>query len=272
MGVVYLAMDLNLGRRVAIKTLPAVSPEHAHRLRREARAMGALHHEHLATIFGLEFWDGRPLLVVEYFEAGMLHERLHEGPLPLRAALEIGIGLARALEQVHGAGILHRDIKPSNIGFTGSGTAKLLDFGLAKFASQAAARPEAESGTDPQSTTQSGRRLWEASVAGRMIGTPLYFSPETVAMKPADEAVDLWALAMVLYESLAGRHPMRSASMSETFTRIAHAEVPDLVTLRPECPSQLAAFFRTALHRNRRQRPSHALDFRQQLERIAALP
>ena len=104
MGVVYLAVDLNLGRRVAIKTLPAVSPEHAHRLRREARAMAALHHEHLATIFGLEFWDGRPLLVVEYFEAGMLNERLAEGPLRLPAVLELGIGLARGLEHVHARG------------------------------------------------------------------------------------------------------------------------------------------------------------------------
>ena len=103
-----------------------------------------------------------------------------------------------------------------------------------------------------------------------MIGTPLYFSPETVATEPADEAVDLWALAMVLYESLAGRHPLKSASMSEMFTRIARGDIPDIRQLRPDCPAALADFFGAALHKQRRHRPASALEFRQQLERIAA--
>ena len=271
MGVVYLAVDLNLGRRVAIKTLPAVTPDYAHRMRREARAMGTLHHEHLATIFGLEFWDGRPLLVVEYFEAGMLHERLHRGPLPVRTALQIGIGLAKGLEHVHTAGILHRDIKPSNIGFTSSGTPKLLDFGLAKFASPEPSGGEGPSDNMSLRTTHSGTKLWgDASLAGgRMIGTPLYFSPETVALEPADEAVDLWALAMVLYECVTGTHPMKSDSMGETLRRITRAQVPDVRELRPDCPEALGAFFSSALHRHRRQRPQSALDFRLFLERAA---
>ena len=273
MGVVYLAVDLNLGRRVAIKTLPAVSPELAQRLRREARAMARLHHEHLATIFGLEFWDGRPLLVVEYFEAGMLHERLSAGPLRVEAALQLGIGLARGLEHVHAAGMLHRDIKPSNIGFTAGGTGKLLDFGLAKFASQGVGDGQgSEAEMAGATTTRSGRKLWgDMSLAGRMIGTPLYFSPETLAMQPADEGVDLWALSMVLYESVAGRHPMRGSSMSEVFARVASGDIPDIRTLRPDCPPALGDFFNSALHKHRRQRPATAIDLRQHLERLAAL-
>ncbi len=132
MGVVYLAVDLALGRRVAIKTLPRIAPEQAMRLRREARAMVAVSHPNLALIFGAETWHGTPALVFEYLEGGTLGDRLQHGPLPASQVVQLGLAMSDVLDRIHAAGILHRDIKPSNIGYAGDGTPKLLDFGLAR--------------------------------------------------------------------------------------------------------------------------------------------
>lgn len=269
MGVVYRARDLHLGRLVAIKALPSVSPEQASGLRREARAMAAVQHEHVATIFGLEMWHGTPLLVVEYFAGGTLQERLAGGgPLPVRDALSLGAALAEGLERMHEAGILHRDIKPSNIGFTDRGVPKLLDFGLARFVA------EARTGTvkglpslTPDHIRGHDDRSWGEPASG-LIGTPLYFSPETVRMKPPDVGVDLWALAMVVFEAIAGRHPMRATALVDVLTRIAKVELPDLRAERPECPPAVADFFRAALHPDPRRRPNTARQLRLRFESL----
>jgi hypothetical protein len=132
MGVVYRATDLHLGRLVAVKTLPWVAPYLSSRLRREARAMAAVSHPNLAMIYGIEFYRGIPMLVVEYLAGGTLADRLRRGPLPWHDAVALGATLADVVDRIHGAGILHRDIKPSNVGFTAEGVPKLLDFGLAR--------------------------------------------------------------------------------------------------------------------------------------------
>src|SRR5262245_32111244 len=131
MGVVYRATDMLLGRTVAIKTLPKVSPEYSMRLRREARAMAAVAHPNLALIFGAETWRGTPMLIFEYLSGGTLAHRLRYTRISLEQTFNLGIILADVLERTHGEGILHRDIKPSNIGYTKANTPKLLDFGLA---------------------------------------------------------------------------------------------------------------------------------------------
>ena len=131
MGVVYLARDLTIGRHVALKTLPALKRRASGQLRDEARAMAALNHEGLATIYGLETWRDTPVLVVEYFPLGTLAHRLASGPMPVAAAIDMALKLARALSCMHRQGVLHRDLKPSNIAFSEAGTPKLLDFGLA---------------------------------------------------------------------------------------------------------------------------------------------
>lgn len=264
MGVVYRARDLHLGRLVAIKALPSVSPEHASALRREARTMAAVQHEHVATIFGLEMWHGTPLLVVEYFAAGTLHERLAGGrPVGVREALEFGAALAGGLERMHEAGILHRDIKPSNIGFTDRAVPKLLDFGLARFVAEARTGTiEAFPGLTPDEIGGMREDRSSGGSALGLVGTPLYFSPETVQMKPPDVGVDLWALAMVVFEAIAGRHPMRAPTLVDVLGRIAKAELPDLRAERPDCPEPVASFFRAVLHPDPRRRPGSARELR----------
>ena len=154
MGVVYRAKDLTLGRAVALKTLPATSPEDSARLRREARAMAAITHPNLALIFGVETWQGTPILVIEYLAGSTLAERLPTGPMAWEEVLELSLVLASVLERVHGSGILHRDVKPSNIGFTEEDVPKLLDFGLVRIsagigAQQGTAEGHVERGAHP---------------------------------------------------------------------------------------------------------------------------
>lgn len=267
MGVVYRASDLSLGRIVAVKTLPSVSPERALRLRREAKTMAAVAHPKLATIFAIELWRGTPLLIVECFER-TLNDRLRNGPLRPSEAVRIGIELAEGLEALHTAGILHRDIKPSNIGFTADGTPKLLDFGLAKVVRHTrATSPRELAASQSTVTAEAPAQLTDSGSAPlEMIGTPLYMSPETVQLKPPDAGVDLWALALVLYESIAGSHPMRAHTPLEMMTRIAKAQVPDVREHRPDCPPPLAAFLQRALHADSRRRPGTAREFQLQLQ------
>lgn len=272
MGVVYRAFDVPLGRVVAVKTLPAVSPERAQQLRREAKAMAAMAHPKLATIFALELWRGTPMLIVEYFES-TLHDRLRRGPLAPAEAVRVIGELAEGLEALHAAGILHRDVKPSNIGFTAAGSAKLLDFGLAKVVRHT--RVPIESELDALQSTATAQPAGAdpgdpVSAPHQMIGTALYMSPETLLLKPPDASVDLWSLALVLYESLAGVHPMRAATAMETMSRIASARVPDIREHWADCPPELAAFLEQALHADRRRRPGTAREFRLGLEQTGA--
>jgi hypothetical protein len=272
MGVVYRAFDVPLGRVVAVKTLPAVSPERAQQLRREAKAMAAVSHPNLATIFAIELWRGTPMLIVEYFES-TLYDRLRRGPLAPPDAVRIIGEVAEGLEALHGAGILHRDVKPSNIGLTAGASAKLLDFGLAKMVRHTRAAVVGDHDALQSTATAPPAPVEPAdpvSAPHQMIGTALYMSPETLLLRAPDASVDLWALALVLYESLAGVHPMRAATAIETMSRIAKARVPDIREHWADCPPPLAAFLEQALHADRRKRPGTAREFRSSLERTCA--
>lgn len=251
MGVVYRALDLTLERQVAVKTLPRLGSDAALRLRREARAMAAVEHRNLALIYGAESWRGTPILVLEYLSGGTLAQRLRSGPLPVASALALGQVLTSALHCMHTAGLLHRDIKPSNIGFAADDTPKLLDFGLARLA-------------EPQGGSTIGERLsgLEAdasttmvSLEGRIVGTPLYLSPEALDGHSGEPGSDLWALCVVLYEAISGVHPFQAATVPEVFARIRAADVADVRRWRPECPAGLAGLFADALARRPDRRP-----------------
>ncbi len=187
MGVVYLARDAVLGRKVALKTLPELRDGTVSRLTAEARAMSGLNHEALATIYGVELWRRTPVLVVEYFPQGTLADTLARGPIARTEAVAIGLRLAGALSYMHARGVLHRDIKPSNIGLTETGAAKLLDFGLA-----AERRPFA--------------------------GTREYLPPEALRGESPDAAVDLWGLATVL-QKMCGTADTVPAPLAAFFDR-----------------------------------------------------
>jgi hypothetical protein len=174
MGVVYLGRDRALERDVALKTLPELLDGAVSRITDEARAMAALNHESLATIYGLEFWRRTPVLVVEYFPEGTLADRLARGPMPPGEAVALGSRVAGALAYMHARGVVHRDIKPSNIGLTAGGAPKLLDFGL-------------------------------AADGETFAGTPEYLPPEALDGTPPTAAVDLWGLSTVLLEACGGR-------------------------------------------------------------------
>ena len=265
MGVVYRALDLTLGRLVAVKTLPRVSATNSVRMRREARAMAAVTHPNLALIYGAETWRGTPILVVELMTDGTLAERLGDGPLEPQEAVALAAVLAEVLERLHAAHILHRDLKPSNIGFL-HGVAKLMDFGLAQLMHEdARGLPIAAVGPAGADVDAPTVTRFTGALPNRLVGTPLYMSPEAISGAPPDPSFDLWALGMVLYEAVAGVHPLRGDDVDATFQRIRAGHVPDVRTHQPGCPASLAEFLKRALSRDRHKRPSTAAAFRSSL-------
>ena len=276
MGVVYRAVDLTLGRNVAIKTLPRISPENAMRLRREARAAAAVSHPNLALIFGAESWRGTPMLVFEYLEGGTLLDRLEHSPLSATEAVALGLVLASALEKAHGAGVLHRDIKPSNIGYTADGTPKLLDFGLARILDgRDGRRREWTSGPRKEARESSQQETLELETyslidtfTDQVVGTPSYLSPEAVIGEPPDPTFDLWGLGVVLYEALAGKNPMAGGSPHDVLKRIRHGQLPDPLLAIANCSPAMASFLLEALAKDPARRPATAHEFRTRLERL----
>jgi eukaryotic-like serine/threonine-protein kinase len=254
MGVVYRGVDLELHRTIAIKTLPELSAREIRRLRQEARLMAAVGHPAIATIFGLEVFGGRPMLVTEFFSAGTLEDRLRKGALPAEQVFRISAALAEGLESLHEAGILHGDIKPSNIGFSSRNAPKLLDFGLAR-----GLAPEGSAPTD-EAAALGGRRVdMQQSGASLLGGTPLYLSPEALAGAEPDAAFDLWSLSVVMYEAIAGRHPLASTGdLRQLRNRIAAADLPDILELQAGVPPIAAEFLRRALAPQKGVRPSTA--------------
>lgn len=271
MGVVYRAVDLSLDRVVAIKTLPRVDAAEAVRLRAEARAMAAVAHPNLALIYGAESWQGIPMLVVEFLAGGTLADHLVRERIPVHRALRLGGTLAAALASLHQAGILHRDIKPSNIGFTRDGTPKLLDFGLARML-EAVPATDAEPQVRPAGGGAELRDSRPGLSTNGMAGTPLYLSPEAVNGQRAGVSADLWALCMVLYETVAGRHPFEGETLHPLLQRIARADVPDIREIAPGVPDAVARFFGEALHPSRKHRPASARELGERLRGLQPQP
>ncbi len=194
MGEVYRARDTKLKREVAIKILTeemSADPDLLARLEREAHLLAALNHSNVATIHALEEEEGTRFLVLELVKGESLKQRLSKGPLPVEKALDLCKQIADALEAAHGEGIIHRDLKPANILITPDGRAKVLDFGIAKSMKVDAGVAEA-----------TGTNL---TVAGTLMGTPPYMSPEQIRGEAIDKRADIWAFGCVLYEMLAGK-------------------------------------------------------------------
>jgi hypothetical protein len=260
MGVVYRAVDVNLRRAVAIKALPRVNRQEIARLRHEARSMAAISHPNLAVIHGIEMWNGLPFLVEEYLAGGTLAARLKSGPLPLAEVLDLGVTLADLLHHLHGTGIVHCDIKPGNIGFTQQGVVKLLDFGLARVFSDAHA-------TETASTDSAAQAFPEG-----WFGTPAYMSPEAARGEPATPLFDLWALSVVLYQTLCGRLPYEGSDAVSILGRIARREPADLWRFEADVRRDVVEFFENALARDPLRRPSSAVALAAALRRLRGVP
>ena len=210
MGEVYKAQDTFLGRFAALKLLAAKyleDREALQRFEREGRALSALAHPNICTVFDTGTWCGRPFLAMEYLQGATLAERMRAGPMQPGEVLKVAIPVAGALEAAHGAGIVHRDIKPANLFLTDRGRVKVLDFGLAKMRTRFLAANAAladETATVVTFVTQ----------PGTIIGTLAYMAPEQVNGQTVDGRADLYSLGVMLYEMCTGELPVRGAPMS----------------------------------------------------------
>jgi len=199
MGEVFLALDDVLARKVALKFLPDVlsgEPDRLARFEREAKLLAALNHPNIATIYGLEEVGGKQFLAMEVVEGETLAQRIDRGPIGLQESAEIARQIAEALEAAHEKGIIHRDLKPANVKIAPDGKVKLLDFGLAK-----ALEPNTEVGSSASSPTLSAT----PTLAGVILGTAAYMSPEQARGVEADKRADVWSFGAVLFEMLSGR-------------------------------------------------------------------
>src|SRR5438309_7450876 len=235
MGVVYLAEDTLLGRRVAIKTIHSrAGAEDLHfraRFLREARAVSALSHPHIATIYDYgETEDGEPYIVMELIKGSTLGELMLTEKLTVGRSIEIIKQVAEALVEAHHHGIIHRDIKPTNVAINERGRVKVLDFGLAK---QVALSSEADS--DPEQPTLMVSHTRE----GVIVGTPLYLSPEQALGNQIDARSDLFSLGGLLYECIAGKPPFFGKSTADICAKVLRDDPPAPSSLNRDVPKDL---------------------------------
>jgi Tol biopolymer transport system component len=216
MGEVYRARDVRLDREVAVKVLTGGVPgaERAKRFEREARTAGSLNHPNVVTVHDVGMHEGAPYLVTELLTGKTLRERLQEGRLPVRKAVEIAVQLARGLSAAHDKGIVHRDLKPANVLLTQDGRAKILDFGLAHVREPLGIDLDGDTRVEPERLTGSGV----------LLGTIAYMSPEQARQQSADARSDVFALGTVLYEMLGGRRPFSGPTPADTLAAILHAD------------------------------------------------
>jgi len=256
MGVVYLGRDVTLDRTVALKTLPRMRSGSLMRLRREARSMASFVHPNLALIFGVETWRGVPVLIVEYLRGGTLLQTIGKVDDPVFVT-ELGIRIAGALAALHDKGILHRDVKPANIGFSEEKEPKLLDFGLAQVIEQSRDDLVDEMVTDVDFETEGlmGGRLTQTA---HVVGTPLYLSPEVLKGREPTPEQDIWALHVVMWEALVGKHPLAGLSTESALEKVRSGSIPSVREGRSDCPEVLVNLLDRGLNRRRSVRPKSA--------------
>ena len=262
MGEVYRAKDARLDRTVAIKILPAsfsADPDRMQRFAQEARAAAALNHPNILSIFDIGDEKGSPYVVSELLEGETLRERLRNGALSIRKAIEYGLQVSRGLAAAHEKGIVHRDLKPENLFITSDGRVKILDFGLAKLT-----RPEAVSGADAPT-------VHGVTEPGLIMGTAGYMSPEQVRGQAADPRSDIFAFGAILYEMLSGKRAFHGETSADTMSAILKEEVPELSETARNVPAGLERIVRHCLEKHPSQRFHSAGDLAFDLESLTEI-
>jgi eukaryotic-like serine/threonine-protein kinase len=254
MGEIYRARDSRLARDVAVKVLPAGlarNPERLARFEQEARAASALNHPHIVALYDVGRERGLAYIVTELLEGQTLAERIAQGPMPVRKALDYAVQAARGLAAAHERGIVHRDVKPANLFVTGDGQVKILDFGLAKLA-------------DPPSASPSGAT--PATTPGVTMGTVGYMSPEQVRGEAADFRSDQFSLGCVLYELLSGEGAFRRPTGAQTMAAVIEDEPAPLRERNPRVPEPVAWIVERCLSKDSAERYAATRDLARDLE------
>jgi serine/threonine-protein kinase len=277
MGEVYLAEDTQLERKVALKILPetfAQDRERMGRFVREARSASALNHPNIITIHEIGASGDTHFIATEYIEGETLHTRLGNQPVSLKAALEIAIQVASALDAAHRAGIVHRDIKPENVMIRPDGLVKILDFGIAKQSSRPAAAVGSDLSEPPAAAgglsvdAEAATAIKSGTSAGMIIGTASYMSPEQARGKVVDARSDIFSFGVVLYEMLAGRKPFAGENSLDLIGSILTDEPLPLSQFLPEVPQQIEQIVNKTLRKNREERYQTAHDLLLDLKRL----
>lgn len=260
MGEVYRANDTRLGRDVAIKVLPASLSNDGDRLRRfeqEAKTVAALNHPNILGLHDIGTYQDAPFLVSELLEGETLRQKIEQGPIPTRRAVEYALGIAQGLAAAHAKGIVHRDLKPENVFITRDGRVKILDFGLAKLVREEHSLETAITLTSPTTTP------------GVIMGTLGYMSPEQVKGEPSDERSDIFSFGAVLYEMLTGKRAFKRDTTVETMTAILKEEPPELTDAGWMGPAGLPKIVSRCLEKDPNRRFQSASDLAFAIEALS---
>jgi len=265
MGEVFLAEDLRLDRKVAIKVLPPDFAKDEDRLRRfeqEAKATSALNHPNILTVYDIGEHEGSPFIVSELLEGEELRQRLDERSIPLRKVTEYAQQIVSGLSAAHEKGIVHRDLKPENLFITNDDRVKILDFGLAKL------RESPASASGLSGNEDATRRA--LTNPGVVMGTIGYMSPEQVRGHATDYRSDIFSFGLILYEMIAGKRAFQEESAAETMSAIVKEEPPEITESNPNISPSLERIVRRCLEKKPDRRFQSTSDLGFALESLSA--
>ncbi len=259
MGEVYLAQDIKLDRKVALKVLlteVATDDVRVRRFVQEAKAASALNHPNILTVYEIGVFEDSNYIAAEFIKGRTLRDHNIFEPMTLLEILDVAVQVAAALNAAHEAGIVHRDIKPENIMIRDDGLVKVLDFGLAKLTEKSTDLPSPEEATVPMVNTE----------PGMVMGTFAYMSPEQARGKAIDGRTDIWSLGVVLYELLAGRRPFEGEEAMDLMSSILKESAPPLRQFSPKLPRQIERIVDKMLRKDVDNRYQHVKDLQIDLE------
>src|SRR6266540_117483 len=245
MGVVYLAQDTKLDRKVALKILPAdlaSNRDRMDRFVREAKSAAALSHPNIAQIFEIGEHDGTHFIAMEFIDGVTVREKIHRERTELRKLLRYLQHVAEGLAKAHAAGIVHRDLKPDNIMITRDGHAKILDFGLAKLI-------ERQPVPDADSSELATAVMPHHSIPGTVMGTVGYMSPEQAQgkTKEIDQRSDIFSFGCILFEAVTGKKPFEGDSIIKSLHKVVYEPAPPIADFNPSAPAELQRIVRRCL-------------------------